>query len=408
MEPWKKNLYVLWGTQFLAMIGMNLAVPFLPFFIRQLGVTDQDALARWSGVVFAGPFLTAFIATPIWGYLGDKYGKKPMVVRAIIGLGLSQILVGFSQNVWQLFLFRILQGAISGFIASALALVSTSTPKEKTGYALGLMQSATAGGTVLGPALGGLLADHIGYREIFFIVAACCFLGGLLVIFLVKETFTPATDKKKITVLQNVQYMLTHRQLKVVAITIVFAQAAALMIEPLFALFIESFRTNTQYISTLTGIVFAISGTCMLLSAPWWGKRNDRLGIKKNLVLALVGTGTAYSLHLLVPNLIALGVVRAFLGLARGGILHALYTLTSQYAPAERRGGLISIASSLTIFGNMVGPLLGGMVASIAGITGVFYVNSLMFFVTGFVVWKYLSESIHQEHIEVQENVETL
>lgn len=390
------------------MVGMNLVVPFLPFYIRQLGVVDDNDLARWSGFVFAGPFLTAFIATPLWGNLGDKYGKKPMVVRAIIGLGLSQILIGFSQNVWQLFLFRILQGAISGFIASALALVSTSTPKEKTGYALGLMQSATAGGTVLGPALGGVLADHIGYRDIFFIVAAFCFLGGVVVIFMVKETFQPSTDNKKITVLQNIQYMFSHRQLRIVAVTIVFAQAAALMIEPLFALFIESFRTTTQYISTLTGIVFAISGMCMLISAPWWGKRNDRFGIKKNLVLALVGTGTAYSLHLIVPNLLVLGGVRAFLGLSRGGILHALYALTSQYAPSNRKGGLISIASSMTIFGNMVGPLLGGMVASVAGIAGVFYVNSLLFFMTGFIVWKYLSEFIPQEHIEVQENVETL
>src|SRR5258706_1317947 len=73
MEVWRKNLYTLWGTQFLAMVGMNLVVPFLPFFIRQLGVTDETALAQWSGIVFARPFLSAFIATPFWGSLGDRY-----------------------------------------------------------------------------------------------------------------------------------------------------------------------------------------------------------------------------------------------------------------------------------------------------------------------------------------------
>ncbi len=184
MEPWRKNLYILWATQFLAMVGMNLVVPFLPFFIRELGVTDPDELARWSGLVFSGPFVLSFIATPIWGALGDRYGRKNMVVRAIFGLAVSQLLVGFSQDVIQLFIFRIVQGAISGFIASSLALVSTNTPREKVGYALGLMQSASAGGMVLGPFVGGLLADLIGYREIFFVTASLCTIGGVVVVFL--------------------------------------------------------------------------------------------------------------------------------------------------------------------------------------------------------------------------------
>jgi DHA1 family multidrug resistance protein-like MFS transporter len=154
MELWRKNLYILWGTQFLAMVGMNLVVPFLPFYIRDLGVSDPDELARWSGLVFAGPFFLSFVATPLWGALGDRYGRKMMVVRALFGLALSQALIGLSQNVIQLFLFRILQGGISGFIAASLALVSTSTPRQHTGYALGLMQSSSAGGMVLGPFVG--------------------------------------------------------------------------------------------------------------------------------------------------------------------------------------------------------------------------------------------------------------
>ncbi|MBP2672722.1 MAG: multidrug transporter, partial [candidate division NC10 bacterium] len=115
MELWRKNLYVLWGTQFLAMAGMNLVVPFLPFYIRQLGVTDPTSLARWSGLVFAGPFFLSFIATPVWGSLGDRYGRKMMVVRALIGLAISQLLIGFAQDVIQLLIFRVVQGAISGF-----------------------------------------------------------------------------------------------------------------------------------------------------------------------------------------------------------------------------------------------------------------------------------------------------
>jgi DHA1 family multidrug resistance protein-like MFS transporter len=406
MDQWKKNLYVLWGIQFLAMIGMNLVVPFLPFFIRSLGVSDDNELARWSGMVFAAPFLSAFVATPFWGSMGDRHGRKLMVIRAIFGLGIAQVLVGLSQDVYQLLLFRFFQGAVSGFISAALALVSTSTPKEKIGYALGFLQSATAGGTVLGPPIGGFLADLIDYHYIFFISATLCCTGGFVIIKYIQEAKTEQTPGPKPSVLQNFRFMFTNPQLQVIGFTIVLSQAAALMIEPIFALFIEQFKTDMKYLSTIIGIIFAISGIFMVFSAPWWGRRNDRTGFKTTLIIALTGTGTAYGLHMIVPGLFTLGLLRAGLGFARGGILHTLFALTNLHAPSDRKSGLIGIASSLAILGNTFGPLTGGMVAEHFGITSVFAVNSLLFFTMAYVIWKYLAEVRSSEHIDVKDAVE--
>jgi DHA1 family multidrug resistance protein-like MFS transporter len=399
MDYWKKNLYVLWGTQFLVMMGMNMVIPFLPFYIRQLGITNSDDVARWSGIVFAGTFMTSFIATPFWGTMGDKYGKKLMVVRALFGLGLSQIFIAFAQDVFQLFIFRLLQGAISGFIASALALVSTSTPKHRIGYALGVLQSAAAGGSMIGPAVGGFLADLIGYREIFFITASLCFAGGFIVIKLVRETEQPVHLNGPPSVIQNFKFMMTDRQLRIVGITIILSQMASLMIEPLFALFIESFKATTAYISTFTGITIAISGIFMVISSPWWGKRNDRLGFKRNLITSLTWTGIAYSLHMVIPTLLTLGILRALLGFARGGILHSLYSMTSIHAPEDRKSGLIGIASSLTVFGNMLGPLSGGMIAGYFGLPGVFVINSTMFIICSIIIWRF-----YHEHNNIKTN----
>jgi DHA1 family multidrug resistance protein-like MFS transporter len=392
MEVWRRNLYILWGTQLLAMIGMNLVVPFLPFFIRELGVHNESELARWSGLVFAGPFLTAFIATPFWGMLGDRYGKKLMVVRAIFGLGVAQILIGLSQDVYQLLFFRVLQGAISGYIAAALSLISTSTPRAKIGYALGFLQSATAGGVVIGPAVGGVLADLIGYREIFFVTSALCFVGGLVIAKFVHVARERPADGQAASVLENFRFSLTNSQLRIIAITIVVSQGAALMIEPIFALFIEKFTLGTKYVSTITGGVFAIAGVFMVVSAPWWGNRNDRLGFKQNLIVALAGTGVAYSLHTIIPNLVTLGILRAGLGFVRGGILHALYSLTSVNAPPSRRSGLIGVASSFAILGNLLGPLAGGMIAANFGIRSVFIVNSCMFILLAYLIFRFLTE----------------
>lgn len=392
MEIWRKNLYILWATQFLAMMGMNLVVPFLPFFVRELGVNDERQVAQWSGFVFAAPFLTAFIAIPFWGSIGDRHGRKIMVVRAIYGLAISQVLIGFSQDVLQLFFFRLLQGAISGFIAASLALVSTNTPPEKTGYALGVLQSSTAAGMVLGPFVGGLLADLIGYREIFFVTAILCALGGIVIVALVKEVGQPTIDARKYTVLDNFKLMYLDRRLRIIGFAFVVGQISVLMIEPVFALFIESFNTDTAYLSTLTGAIFSISGLFMVISAPWWGKRNDRKGYKKNLAFALGATGLAYAGHIVVADLVQLAVLRAVLGFVRGAVLPTLYALTSIHAPPERRGGMIAVASSLTILGNMLGPIIGGTIAARFEIIGSFVANCILLLGTSLLIWKYLED----------------
>lgn len=392
MDLWRKNLAILWGTQFLAMVGMNLVVPFLPLYVRQLGVTDPQDLAMWSGFAFSGTFFSAFLATPFWGALGDRYGRKVMVVRAIWGLSLSQVLIGLAQNPLQLVLFRVVQGAISGFIASALALVSTNTPREKIGYAIGMLQSATAAGMVLGPFIGGVLADLIGYREIFFVTATLCGIGGFVVAFGVREETLPSPAARTFTVLDNYRLMITDPRLRIVAVALVVGQMSVLMVEPLFALFIESFQTGTEYLATLAGGIVSISGLFMVISAPWWGRRNDRTGYRKSLTLAFALVGLAYAGHAVVTGLVQLGFLRAFLGFFRGGILPGLYALTTAYAPAERRGGMMAIASSLTLLGNMFGPTLGGFIAGHAGLQTAFLVNCLFLLALAFVFWRQMED----------------
>jgi DHA1 family multidrug resistance protein-like MFS transporter len=316
-----------------------------------------------------------------------------MVVRAIFGLAISQALIGLSQNVWHLFAFRLVQGVISGFIASAIAFVSTTTPKARIGYALGLLASASAAGTVLGPAVGGLLADLIGYREIFFVTAALCTVGGFVVVFGVSESRKGDADGRSYRVLDNLRLMFSDPRLRTIGALFILGQMAVLMIEPLFALFIESFGTGTNYVATIAGGIFAISGLLMVIASPWWGRRNDRSGYRRNLTVAFAVTGICYGAHLLVSGLVQLSLLRALLGFARGGILPALYSLTNTYSPPERRSGMIAIASSLTIFGNLLGPMAGGAIAGQFGIAGTFVATAALLVACAALAWKHLDES---------------
>ncbi len=376
LEPWRKNLYIIWAAQFIAMMGMSSVVPFLPFFIRDLGVSSHEEVARWSGYVFSAPFLFAFIMTPIWGYLGDRYGRKLMVVRAVFGLGISQLLVGLSQNVEMLFLFRMLQGAISGFIAAALALVSANTPHERTGYALGILQSATAGGNVLGPLFGGPISDAFGYRPIFFIVAGLCFISGVLVLKTVKEAPREhAPSEEKHTLISNYRYALKSPPIRVAIWIIFITQVSVLMIQPIFALYIEFLEPNKVYLATIAGVIFSIAGIFMVISAPWWGKRNDAKSYKKNLTLAVAGAAGAYFLQGLVTQAYQLVFLRAIQGFCLGGILPTLYSYVSKNTITSRRGGIMGIASSFNILANLIGPTAGGYVAAYAGLRENFFIT---------------------------------
>ncbi len=380
------------------MAGMNLVVPFLPFYIRSLGVTNPQELARWSGLVFSGPFLISFFMTPIWGSLGDKYGQKLMVVRAIFGLGISQLLIGLAQDVYQVFFFRMVQGGISGFIASALTLVTITTPRERQGYALGVLQSASSAGMVLGPLIGGVLADLAGYRELFYVVTALCFIGGAIVIIFVKNILPEHRPKQQHTVFENYKFVFKSPYLRVVLMTIFLAQAAVLLVEPIFALFIEMITTHTKYIATVAGIIFSIMGVTMVISAPWWGRQNDRKGErKKNLLISLSTSTVMYFLHTMVTSIIPLGILRAVLGYARGGVLPALYSLTSIHTPQQRRGGVMGIVTGFSVLGNMVGPMAGGLIASQYGIVSCFYFTAGISLATVVFVYYFLPGTTPEE-----------
>lgn len=379
MNNWKRNLLIVWICQLVTMIGMSAIVPFLPLFIRELGITNIEETATWSGLVFAGPFFISFFLTPVWGNLGDKYGRKIMTVRALLGLAAAQVLVGFSQNVTQLFLARLVQGLLSGFLPAAMALVAANTPKEKTGYALGLLQSSTAAGTVIGPVIGGLISDIIGFRSVFFTVAALLFITSLAVILFVAEEKNN-DEKIEYTFLDNWKYLLINQKLLYPAIMIMLTAFGISFIRPTFVLYIETFSVSTNFLPTITGALYSIMGIFSIFSAAWWGRRVEKTGVARNIIYASLITGLMYLSHSFVYNLYLLIPIRILLGFGYGALAPLLFTSISNNVSLVRKGGVLGVASSFQILGNMLGPLLGGFSAGYLGlrtafiITGLFYV----------------------------------
>jgi len=386
MVYWKKNLLIVWFCQFLAMIGMSAVVPFLPLFIRDLGVTQLDETALWSGLVFAGPFFISFFLAPVWGSMGDKYGRKIMTLRAVFGLALAQLLIGFSQNVTHLFLIRLLQGALSGFLPAAMALIASNTPEEKTGYALGFLQSSTAAGTVLGPLIGGVLSDLFGFRFVFFCVAGLLFITGILVLIFVKEE-NKVEREKSFSFLENWRFILNNKSLRISALMITLTALGFSYVRPIFVLYVETFNISSKILPTVTGALYSIMGIFSTFSAAWWGKRVERTGLRKNLFAASLITGSMYAAHSFVNDPFTLIPVRMLLGFGFGALLPLLFTAISNKVSFERKGGVLGVASSFQILGNMTGPIIGGYAVGVMGLKTSFFLTGIIFFIIASVIF---------------------
>jgi DHA1 family multidrug resistance protein-like MFS transporter len=378
-ESWRRNLYVLWVIEFAAFVGLSLILPFIPLYVRELGISDIGDVTRWSGLLLSGPFMVSFFVTPIWGSLGDRYGQKLMVVRALLGSALAYLGMAMAPSVGALFGWRLALGGVSGFLAAGLALVAVTVPAGQHGYALGLLQSVVPAAGLIGPLLGGVLADLIGYRAIFYVVAALCFGGGIVAATTLTEprrSTTPAVGQGSVRANLNIAW--SQPALRRALLAIVTSQALITSLQPIFVLYVETLGVETRLLSTTTGVLFAATGVTALVAAPWWGRRGDRLGFRAGLTAALLGSGVVLLLQGMVTGVPQLLVLRLVYGCFVAGVLPPLFGFVSALSPPDRRGGLMGLSSSATMLGNLLGPLGGGLVAAHVGLRAVFFVSAVL------------------------------
>ena len=379
MEIWKRNLYSLWIAQLIASIGLSMIIPFLPFYLRELGVSGTEKVKIWSGLIFSAPFMVSVFLQPIWGILGDRRGRKPMVVRAMLGLAVANILMGFAQTAPQLLILRFLQGTLAGFVAPSLALMASCTPKERTAQALGTLQSALVTGMILGPLLGGLLAHFIGYRPIFFWTGGFCLAAAVVVIRFVKEDFVRQEKEKKASLAEQFRHVFHSPELRLMLFLIILVQFSIMLVSPFLSLYVEYLKVPPEYIGLMTGVVFGITGVTNASTAPLWGKRADRVGHRKILRLSLIGIALFTLPQAAVTNVYQLLILRAGLGVFASGIIPTINTIIQRSTAERDRGGIYGIFQSGLLVGNMAGPLMGGFLAASLGLRPIFLITAAIF-----------------------------
>lgn len=382
MSNWKRNLLVLWFGQFMVMAGMTMIIPFLPLYIQELGINDEKQVAIWAGIIFAGNFITAFLFQPFWGRLADKYGRKMMIIRSGFGMAVVMILMGFSTNVWHLLLLRMLNGTISGYIPAAAALVSANTPRDRIGFAMGTLQSGAVAGTILGPVIGGLMVNWVGFAPIFFITGTLLFLGTLIALLMVKESFDKkkAANRPQLTIYKGLQELKKIQELPALFAVTFIIQFAILSTMPLIPLFVQQMHGQIALLAFFSGLVSSAMGFSNMIASPIFGRLGDRIGYDRILSLALLGAAITFIPQAFVQNVWQLMIIRFGLGFFIGGLLPSVNALIRTYTPDGMEGRAYSFNTSALALGNMLGPIVGGVLYGIISIRGVFIVTAILLF----------------------------
>lgn len=372
---WKDNLRIAWLGSFLTGACISLVVPFMPIFVEQLGV-EPSQVTFYSGLAISVSAISAACVSPLWGILADRYGRKPMMIRAGFAMTITMGGLAFVPNVFWLLFLRFLNGVFTGFVPNATALIASQVPKDKSGYALGTLSSGVVAGTLTGPFVGGMIAEVFGIRNVFLMVGAFLFLAAILTIFFIKEDFQPVPKEKALPTKElftSVKYPYLLFNLFATSFVI---QVAAQSVGPILALYIRDLgqKENLLFVS---GLIVSSMGLSSMMSSGVMGRLGDKVGNHRLLIVAQAYSALIYLLCANASTPLELGIYRFLFGLGTGALVPGINALLSRMTPKAGISRVFAFNQVFFYLGGVIGPLAGSVVAEQFGYHSVFYATAL-------------------------------
>lgn len=373
--PWKRNLAVLFVAQVVTTLGFSFTFPFYPIFFRALGVDEIERAAFLAGISGWVMGVGMGLFAPFWGIMGDRFGRRLNIVRAMLLGGTLLILSGYSQNPSHLIASRFFIGATSGVVPTIMALVAAHTPRARLSVATGTTMSALFLGTALGPLFGGIIFDNYGMRAAFWATGLALYSAAMLVILVVREEFRrPAATRNPLQPFVDLWRLATSVTFFPLLLMVALVMIGTMMMTPAIAGIVETAEGGSAS-ATATGIVFMAMGITAAISSVAMGFLAARVGLRRVFIGAALLASLSYIGPYFVDGIVAITLLIAFASLFVGGLAGLLNGLIALRTPPGQQGAAFGASQVAHSVGIAIGPLIGGASVVAFGLRSVFMVN---------------------------------
>ena len=383
METWKRTVYISLVCVFCTAFGVSQLAPILPLYFHDLGVQTPEAMSLWSGLATGATYIIVCLAAPFWGRVADKKGRKITLIRSSFGMALCNILIAFQTTPEGVVLIRLVQGLVSGFYSASITLIASESPIERTGWALGLLASANLAGSLIGPLLGGYIADTVGIRNDFIIVGTLMGLAGVLATIFIHENYVPQPNPEKLSIRKLKEQIPEFNSIVALCVASFIYAICIMSLQPVISVYIKGIvPSDTENLAFIAGAVFSAMGIAQLMSSSPLGKLVDKIGPRKVLVVSLIYVGILNIPQAYVSDVYQLAIIRFLQGFGLGGMLPALNTYLSSKTPREFTGQVFSYNQSCLFFGYFLGSVCGASLMAWLGFTTLFWVSGGLFIIS--------------------------
>ncbi|EFF66675.1 transporter, major facilitator family protein [Selenomonas noxia ATCC 43541] len=388
---WKVVLALLTCNVLFMSASYTMIIPFLPMYLtNELGV-DDTSVSLWAGLSFSVTFFVSAVMAPIWGRIADRKGKRLMAMRASLLIAISYLLGGIVTSPEQLIIVRVFQGFASGLWPMDLAIMTLYAPQERLGFSLGIMQGTLTAGGVVGPLLGGVLAELFGMRTSFYIGGLALFINFLAFTFIIKEPPMPKSTVPLTAEEKNPMHLWHIPILRTMMIVSTLAQMVLYILMPVITTYIKALAGSMDNIVFVAGAVFSLSGIAGAIAAPLWGIYGTRRTYFNSMFLAMLFGGIMFTLQGIPDTLMPFAVMQFGVGLFIAGIQPSLNAIIAQHTPPQLKGSVFGLLFSAQQIGGAAGPLLGGVVATYLGMHYLFpTAGAILLLLALFVRWRYI------------------
>ena len=383
METWKRTVYISLVCVFCTAFGVSQLAPILPLYFHDLGVQTPEAMSLWSGLATGATYIIVCLAAPFWGRVADKKGRKITLIRSSFGMALCNVLIAFQTTPEGVVLIRLVQGLVSGFYSASITLIASESPIERTGWALGLLASANLAGSLIGPLLGGYIADTVGIRNDFIIVGTLMGLAGVLATIFIHENYVPQPNPEKLSIRKLKEQIPDFNSIVALCVASFIYALCIMSLQPVISVYIKGIvPSDTENLAFIAGAVFSAMGIAQLMSSSPLGKLVDKIGPRKVLVVSLIYVGILNIPQAYVSDVYQLAIIRFLQGFGLGGMLPALNTYLSSKTPREFTGQVFSYNQSCLFFGYFLGSVGGASLMAWLGFTNLFWVSGGLFIIS--------------------------